>query len=119
LALLAEGNEMKTDNELNRLIAERVMGKAPDKNESQWRGVLAGVALSEYSYPDYCTDPAAWGALLEWLHERDYYPELGSGPQWRASLHRVLPTSGKTAYAATPGRALVLATLAAYGVEVE
>jgi hypothetical protein len=116
VAILAEGNEMKTDNELNRLIAERVMGWT-------YEGVGRFGGLDAWLTPDggvtgirdYCTDPAAWGALFVWL------AECGCTP--------MIEHDGLGSYTATvkgdgrvvnlPGRALVLATLAAYGVEVD
>jgi hypothetical protein len=107
---------MKTDAELNRLIAEHVTKPKKHLMGKDWNEI--GIATSfHWTYPviDYCTDPAAWGALFVRL------AEFGCTP--------LIEHDGLGSYTATvkgdgrvidlPGRALVLATLAAYGVEVD
>lgn len=107
---------MKTDAELNRLIAERVMGwrEMPD---GDFGGLYQTPDLRLRGLPAYCTDPAAWGALFVWLAERsdNHDLRLAFHQKWYAANVMGLVKSDPL-----PGRALVLATLAAYGVtEVE
>ena len=103
-----------SDAELNRLVAERVMG---------YKLINGGGAGPLWETPEgrwlaprnYCTDPEAWGALFVWLAERGYAPSLEYD-----GLGTYAVAVGKSfATTVSPGRALVLATLAAYGVEVE
>ncbi len=121
---------MKTDAELNRLIAERVMGWTTGKHD-RLGNIWDMPNGMQTTCPAYCTDPAAWGGLFVWLAEQGRQPELfgytkaeKGDDRYCAILYakynpvnaRVWPTADGSA--ASPGRALVLATLAAYGVEV-
>lgn len=67
----------------------------------------------------FCTDPAAWGALLVWLASERLMPKLRwdeIDAQWVAQVGRsALYELGRDAQ---PGRALALAALRAHGVEV-
>ena len=130
---------MKTDAELNRLIAERVMGYRFEPHT-----VMLGkdaITFDGYApdglhwkrdgmdrYLNYTTDPAAWGALFVWLADQDRLPSLKNAakivsvfaphPLWIAEVKNSSDWRNQR-QSELPGRALVLATLAAYGVEVE
>lgn len=141
-----------TDQELNRLLAERVLGWKPDEPFDSADGaklwlkpgtpdqpwVLAGWAIAPVNDDDDdiryqiggrrafdpCNLPDAWGWLYQWLSDNDRRPALW----WHQGKHgaMVLKSSPdpsliddtKDERDEKPGRALVLAALAAYGVEV-
>jgi hypothetical protein len=112
---------MKTDNELNHLIAERVMGwkelPLDDDLGDVWEMPNSHINM----LPWYCTDPAAWGALFVWLagQPRHQQIRLGHGVKdWYAVICGTR-RADVSASDPLPGRALALATLAAHGVEVE
>lgn len=98
-----------TDNEINRLVAERVMG---------------------WTFPhlrpnsQFCTDPAAWAGLLVWLAadrkprgvSLDTWPDEGL---WEVTIGALDGERRVSVYDANPGRALALAALRAYGVTIE
>jgi len=124
---------MKTHDELNRLIAERVLQEPLQPpcgyyhntddatfEDGIWYGwcYTCGKSIDEVA-PEprrYCTDPAAWGALLVWLKEQGKRVSI-EGNILKDDWFATVGTHGKTDM--LPGAALVLATLAAYGVEVE
>lgn len=130
-----------TDDDLNRLVAdERVMNapleppcpryhstdSAEYDSSDGWSGwcYTCGCSISEVTPepPRYCTDPARWGALLMWLADQEAtrvtlsWTWTGDTMEWVASVWRdgVICRCITT----TPGRALVRATLRAWGVEV-
>jgi hypothetical protein len=78
-----------------------------------------GIATDfHWTYPvaDYCTAPAAWGALFVWLAEQGKRVSLDANIL-QQDVFATVGTHGRAA--PLPGRALVLATLAAYGVETD
>jgi len=108
-----------TDNEINKAVAERVMG---------WRQCLCKLDCefwyegdTEHTLPAYCTDPAAWGGLYDWLRTHGWEVSLiarGVGTtEARARHHHARGYFGMAEDAET-GRALALAALKAHGVEV-
>lgn len=115
-----------TDKELNQLVAERVLGHtvAHDSWGNQCL-VLVEDNDSEHwpALPDYCTEPAAWGFLFTYLLTQKRKPSI-----WQEAQDLVGAMVGtvsnfnnavmEESYNADVGRALVLATLAAYGVKV-
>ncbi len=131
-----------TDNEINRLVAERVMGWSiyhydkdiaancyyilvdtelnPVAAFDGWHtGERKTEAEAWADAPAYCTDPAAWAGLLVWLKEQGNKPQLiYDGHDWWASLFARDGWARKGIDADSPGRALALAALRAYGVEV-
>lgn len=101
-----------TDDNLNRAVA-RIIDEthgAPATNEPR-------------NVPAYCTNPAAWGALLDWLAGENRGPVLMANfpgvTDWRAEVWAEDDNNRHEAIDILPGRALVLATLKAWGVEVE
>jgi hypothetical protein len=98
-----------TDQEINRAVAEA-------------RGQITGhTAVGDIPprLPDVCTDPAAWGALLEELAAQNTTPSLHRGPSlahntvvWFAVVYNKFGTH-QTASDPLPGRALALAFLKA------
>lgn len=138
---------MKTDAELNRLIAERVMGYwvyhydkssrehcyyvlldkdmntvAPfDSREGINTGHRKTEAGAWADTPEYTADPIARETLINHLIEQDYAVTLYARHRLRSAevLHAPTHSRLRKDDATEIGRALVLATLAAYGVEVE
>jgi hypothetical protein len=120
---------MKTDNELNRLIAEKVLNEpleppcgyyhetdAAQRSEDGWSGWCynCDCSISEVA-PEprrYTADPAAWGSLFVWLAEQKRNVSMLA----QQDGYHVMVPYGNRAVDPLPGRALVLATLAAYGV---
>lgn len=140
------GTTMMTDDELNRLVAERVMGwsiyhydkdyasncyymltDADGDPVAPFAGLHTGERKTEAEawadVPAYCTNPAAWGALLDWLAGENRGPVLMANfpgvTDWRAEVWAEDDNNRHEAIDILPGRALVLATLKAWGVEVE
>lgn len=123
---------MKTDSELNQLIAERVMGYVYDG--SAWWTHPDGQRTSVDGLPRYCTDPSAWGALFDLLCEQGRNPTIRKcrmrteDQKYRREATVLKLNIEEDAngyldefaygYHRLTGRALVLATLAAYGMEV-
>lgn len=113
-----------TDNEIEQVVAEKVMGwtNVHEEGDRSW-GVPPHLrdlaprcrAGSIWPIPNVCTDPAAWGALLVHLHTVGLCPSLAGHTHtgWHA-----LVGDGYRWNEASPGRALALAALRAYGVEV-
>lgn len=100
-----------TDDNLNRAVA-RIIDEthgAPATNEPR-------------NVPAYCTDPAAWGALLVWVKEQGRVPAIAAfydRDEYLATINVSPDWACFDGVATTPGRALVLAALRAWGVEVE
>lgn len=128
---------MKSNNELNRLIAERVLNEAleppcgyyhetdaANRDEDGWNGWCynCDCSISEVA-PEprrYCTDPAAWSALWDFLISEGWNVTLDTFADCAAAtLRHVWKDRPFIVNDNDKGRALVLATLAAYGVEVE
>ena len=122
---------MKTDAELNRLISEHVFGyqwfdgaegtnirylRSPD-NFDYAAYEVNGVIKVLSGQDNYCTDPAAWGALFVRLAEQGKRVSLEANILQK-DFFATVGTYGKSDPIEI-GRALVLATLAAYGAEVE
>lgn len=126
-----------TDNEINEAI-ERLMGREPCEGWSQMMSAAAFLAggiwqsscghQGDTCYPaghprNVCTDPAAWGALLVWMaNDRsprgtslNWWPDEGL---WEACIGALDGEDSIAVMSAHPGRALALAALRAYGVEV-
>jgi hypothetical protein len=64
--------------------------------------------------PDYCTDPAAWGALLVALAGEESYPSLRVSTDEASPFYAIVlsRTSAYIGHGATPGEALALAYIA-------
>lgn len=129
-----------TDDDLNRLVAdERVMNapleppcpryhstdSAEYDSSDGWSGwcYTCGCSISEVTPepPRYCTDPARWGALLMWLAEQRRYPSVYFSQMDSAFVAEAMHPNDGSGFVASdplPGRALVIATLRAWGVEV-
>ena len=109
-----------TDNEINRLVAERVMGWVYEPGDPTFGRDWITHDGDRSRLRDWCTDPAAWAGLLVWLKEQGNKPQLiYDGHDWWASLFARDGWARKRIDADSPGRALALAALRAYGVEVE
>lgn len=106
-----------TDQEINRAVAEARgwtpidMGGAGEGWEKPNGGIGA--------LPRVCTDPAAWGALLEELAAQNTTPSIHRGPSlahntvvWFAVVYNKFGAH-QTASDPLPGRALALAFLKA------
>lgn len=144
---------MKTDAEINHLVAEQVMGlDITKKSEHTWKrrehGTIDNFAMENgyhngpvctrcgYSFcehcdedgytttscqahiSDYCNDPAAWGALFVWLASHWHNPQLTAYIDQDGVRYSAIMRKGD-AEDTNPGRALAIAALRAYGVEVE
>lgn len=112
-----------TDNELNALVAERVMGVRVDPDDCGCTDCILGETLNSRIVPDYCNDiAAAWGVLEYLCTQRSLWYTIeggdrdghevaiegaGHGECWCVKRISKLP------------RAICLAALAAVGVEVE
>jgi hypothetical protein len=131
---------MKTDNELNRLIAERVLNEpleppcgyyhetdAAQRSTDGWSGWCynCDCSISEVA-PEprrYCTDPAARDTLEQHLIATGHTVVLYSGFHIKHTAlvgfrdNRRPPARGDDD--TEKGHALVLATLAAYGVDID
>jgi hypothetical protein len=108
------------DTDLNRLVAE-ARGWTP--NTKVVRTAIAHALVNEFEPPDVCTDPGAWGGLMEEIAasdcdvalESDYHPDK-KWTEWIAVVWR-----DKVKYVESdlkPGRALALAFLASKGVKL-
>lgn len=109
------------DATINRLVAERVLGWR-QKAGSKYQWVMPDDRPS--GLPDFCNSPAAWGELLVWLARCGWTPRLvcetSAGNCWSAYLYdKTARVAGSSSESRTPGRALALAALRAYGVEVD
>ena len=137
---------IKTDAEINRLVGERAFGfwvyhyskgyasdcyyvllDAEDNHVVPFEralGIRTGYRQTEAEawadVPDYCNDPAAWGALFVWLAERGHCPrfvcETESGNLYTAYLYDETANVSGFGQHAQPGRALALAFLRAKGL---
>lgn len=105
-----------TDNEINARVAA-LRDDTIEQDADGW--YVVGENGHRWPPPDYCNDPAAWGALLSHLGRRmAQLSAMMGGNLWQA---RMLKPDGVTPVIAEdslPGRALALAALRAYGVEV-
>lgn len=121
-----------TNEQINRLVAEKVCGYTSDVEDGFWPNIYEvwrdadGYKVCEHSPPDYCANAAAWGALLQFLKDEGKRPQLrGNATHWLAILTVLCPPPDDdwfedfTAEDAAPGRALAIAALRAHGVDVQ
>jgi hypothetical protein len=97
------------DTDLNRLVAE-ARGWTP--NTKVVRTAIAHALVNEFEPPDVCTDPGAWGGLMEECKVQgsvslSYIEERGL---WFATVTRE-PAIYSGWDAGKPGRALAMAFL--------
>lgn len=110
-----------TDNELNALIAERVMELRVDPDDCGCTDCLTGQTMNSRTLPDYCNDIAAAWQVAEKMREHFTYLTLQiirvrigarfDGTQFAEPI--------ETVWDKTAPRAICLAALKAVGVEVE
>lgn len=108
-----------TDATINRLVAERVMGWVYEPGDPTFGRDWITHDGDRSRLRDWCTDPAAWAGLL--THLAPYWPRLvchaANGTHWAVYLYDATSRVVGYADADSPGRALALAALRAYGVE--
>lgn len=112
---------MKTDSELNRLITEHVIKPAPRMTSGQINADGSGMSVHyTRSVFNYIYDPVAHETLWRFLTAEGWHVTIDT---FARSAKARLTHGGDCRKAVVrndeKGRALVLATLAAYGVEVE
>lgn len=110
------------DAELNRAVAAARGKKIETIGRIDWIDEGGGYMLA---VPNICTDPAAWGGLLEELAAQNTTPSLHRGPslahntvEWFATVYNTYGTP-QHAHDPKPGRALALAFLASKGVSTD
>jgi hypothetical protein len=110
-----------TDHEINRAVAE-ARGWTPPETLYGLAHYPDGLMVRPEPVPAVCTDPAAWGALLEWLAEQGRSPRLAHdewedhGLVWYALVFGPgAPAESQPfeVFDPLPGRALALAFLKA------
>jgi hypothetical protein len=112
-----------TNDDLNRAVAEARGWKAPTMSTTRLNPYGNGIDVVHIPFPppNYCTDPAAWGALLVVLAEEGHKPGIEEiDGVWTGSVYQERGDEREfiTREADTPGRALCLAYLASIGKEV-
>ena len=116
-----------TDNEINRLVCEKVLGWTEEPlpvhkewtwGDTFWRiGPSGGVGHT----PDFCNDWRAFGLLWEALVKDERSPDIQQVARTARALVALHPYDNHEAdvFDSSPCRALALAALKAYGVKEE
>lgn len=110
-----------TDAEINQKTAHMLGWRFVTSEDGEPRWLSPdGFDVQDYP-PDYCTDPAAWGALFVRMADRRCSPrithdpdQMNGGPGEYVATVEQYDRASRT----SPGRALALAALRAHGVEV-
>jgi hypothetical protein len=109
-----------TDHEINRAVAEARGWKPIDMGGAGegWEKPNGGIG----ALPRVCTDPAAWGALLEWLHGQYYSPGITHDHHVWWSAYVIWSENDEVrraeAMELSPGRALAVAFLRSKGHDI-
>ena len=110
-----------TNDELNRLVCERVLGWTWRVRIDEVIGWVKDAKLVAQSTPNFCGDWRAFGLLWDALVKADNMPSINNSGAAEYVYAEVFGNGdGDPLDAADPDprRALVLAALKAYGVEV-